>query len=213
MDFCTPQPPRRHNPVDSICRKLQTIRWRGDREPNSPFQIPKLSSSSYDSPRCGLRGNLEAVLKGAALRRDEGERGKEMPSSGPSTPLSAPANTTYTVTSTRERRGADGGDSRRVRMWQSHCSTPNPQTKDSPYFALAGGPQSEPADGTGSPPLSRTFTPSNSTFSYNVNFCSADSTVSERELPYPTLVVKRLSVGDGGRGPRLVFTSVKDGKI
>ncbi|XP_013881678.1 lymphoid-restricted membrane protein [Austrofundulus limnaeus] len=199
MDFCTPQPPRRHNPVDSICRKLQTIRWRGDREPNSPFQIPKLSSSSYDSPRCGLRHNLEAVLNSAALRRDEGERGKEMPSSGPPTPFSAPA-TTYTVTSTLgERRGADRGDSRRVRMWQSHCSTPTPQSKDSPYFAFAGGPHSERADRTSrSPPLSRTFTPSNSTFSYNVNFCSADSTVSECELPYPALVVRRLSVGDGG---------------
>lgn len=197
MAFFTPQPPRRHNPVDSICRKLQTIRWRGDREPNSPFQIPKLSSSSYDSPHCGLRHDLEAVLKSAAFCRDEGgERGKEMPSSGPATPFSAPATATYTVTSTLgERRGADRGDSRRVGM--SHCSTPTPQSKDSPYFAFAGGP----ADRTSrSPPLSRTFTPSNSMFSYNVNFCSADSTVCD-ELPYPALVVRRLSVGGGGGGP------------
>ncbi|CAB1444422.1 unnamed protein product [Pleuronectes platessa] len=77
MDYYTPQPSRRHNPVDSICRKLQTIQWRGDREPNTPFQIPKLSSSSYDSPQCGLRHNLEAILKKSALYRDEGERGKE----------------------------------------------------------------------------------------------------------------------------------------
>uniref|UniRef100_A0A3Q3F4Y0 Lymphoid-restricted membrane protein n=1 Tax=Kryptolebias marmoratus TaxID=37003 RepID=A0A3Q3F4Y0_KRYMA len=196
MDSCTPQPSRRHNPVDSICRKLKTIQWRGDREPNLPFQIPKLSSSSYDSPRCGFRRNLEAVLRRGAISRDEGERGMGVPSSGPSV-----ANATYSITSTLgERRGADGGDSSRVRPWQRHCSTPTAQTMNSPYFALAGGPRSEQPDRTGrSPPLSRTFTPTNSTFSCNVNFCSADSAnSSEFELPYPALVVKRLSMGDGG---------------
>uniref|UniRef100_A0A3Q2ZYU0 Lymphoid-restricted membrane protein n=1 Tax=Kryptolebias marmoratus TaxID=37003 RepID=A0A3Q2ZYU0_KRYMA len=195
MDSCTPQPSRRHNPVDSICRKLKTIQWRGDREPNLPFQIPKLSSSSYDSPRCGFRRNLEAVLRRGAISRDEGERGMGVPSSGPSV-----ANATYSITSTLgERRGADGGDSSRVRPWQRHCSTPTAQTMNSPYFALAGGPRSEQPDRTGrSPPLSRTFTPTNSTFSCNVNFCSADSAnSSEFELPYPALVVKRLSMGDG----------------
>uniref|UniRef100_A0A3B4UIU5 Lymphoid-restricted membrane protein n=1 Tax=Seriola dumerili TaxID=41447 RepID=A0A3B4UIU5_SERDU len=228
MDYYTPQPNRRHNPVDSICRKLQTIQWRGDREPNSPFQIPKLSSSSYDSPQCGLRHNLEAILKKGALHRDEGERGKErlkekkgrgmgMPSSsayqrssmGPPVPLATPStpatptNITYTITSTLgERRGADGSDLRQVKTWQRYCSTPTGQSKDSPYFTFTQGPQSvqpENVRPSRSPPLSRTFTPSHSTVSYNLNFCSADTTNSmECELPYPALVVKRLSMGDGG---------------
>ncbi|XP_070784987.1 inositol 1,4,5-triphosphate receptor associated 2 [Enoplosus armatus] len=231
MDYFTPQPNRRHNPVDSICRKLQTIQWRGDREPNSPFQIPKLSSSSYDSPQCGLRRNLEAILKKGALHRDEGERGKErvkekekgkgigMPSSaasqrsslGPSVPLSTPsspacnpstpANATYTITSTMgERRGADGSDLRQVKTWQRYCSTPTGQSKESPYFTFTRGPQSvqpESERPNRSPPMSRTFTPNHSTLSYNLNFCSAE-TATEYELPYPALVVKRLSMGDGG---------------
>ncbi|XP_054862601.1 inositol 1,4,5-triphosphate receptor associated 2 isoform X3 [Amphiprion ocellaris] len=231
MDYCTPQPSRRHNPVDSICRKLQTIQWRGDREPNSPFQIPKLSSSSYDSPQCGLRHNLEAILKKGALHRDEGERGKDrvrekgkgrgmgMPSSaasqksnlGPCVPLSSPstpsynpptpANITYTITSTLgERRGADGSDLRQVKTWQRYSSTPTGQPKDSPYFTFTQGPNSVQSERQSeSPPLSRTFTPSNSTLSYNLNFCSADTMNStDCELPYPALVVKRLSMGDGG---------------
>lgn len=232
MDFYTPQPNRRHNPVDSICRKLQTIQWRGDREPNSPFQIPKLSSSSYDSPRCGLRHNLEAILKKGTLHRDEGGRGKEsvkekgkgmgMPSSaasqrsnlGSSVPLSTsstpacnpptPANVTYTITSTLgERRGADGSDVRQVKTWQRYCSTPTGQTKDSPCFTFTRGPQSVQPESempSRSPPLSRTFTPNLSTLSYNLNFSSADTGNStECELSYPALVVKRLSMGDGGR--------------
>lgn len=238
MDYYTPQSNRRHNPVDSICRKLQTIQWRGDREPNSPFQIPKLSSTSYDSPQCGLRHNLEAILKKGALHRDEGERGKEkakekgkekgkgmgmgMPSSAgsqrsnlgasvplftPSTPTcnpSTPSNVTYTVTSTLgERRGADGSDLRQVKKWQRYCSTPTGQSKDSPYFTFTRGPQSvqpESERPSRSPPMSRTFTPNHSTLSYNLNFCSADvGNSTECELPYPALVVKRLSMGDGGR--------------
>lgn len=237
MDYYTPQSSRRHNPVDSICRKLQTIQWRGDREPNSPFQIPKLSSSSYDSPQCGLRNNLEAILKKGALHRDEGERGTErvkekargmgMPSSaasqrsslGPSVPLSTPStpgcnpptptNVTYTVTSTLgERRGADGSDLRQVKTWQRYCSTPTGQSKDSPYFTFTRGPQTaQPKNEkpNRSPPLSCTFTPNHSTLSYNVNFCSADKRDStECELPYPALVVKRLSMGDGGREEQLL---------
>ncbi|TKS90999.1 Lymphoid-restricted membrane protein [Collichthys lucidus] len=231
MDYYSPHSNRRHNPVDSICRKLQTIQWRGDREPNSPFQIPKLSSTSYDSPQCGLRHNLEAILKKGALHRDEGERGKEkvkekgmgmgMPSSAgsqrsnlgasvplftPSTPKcnpSTPSNVTYTVTSTLgERRGADGSDLRQVKKWQRYCSTPTGQTKDSPYFTFTRGPQSvqpESERPNRSPPMSHTFTPNPSTLSYNLNFCSADvGNSTECELPYPALVVKRLSMGDGG---------------
>lgn len=232
MDFYTPQPSRRHNPVDSICRKLQTIQWRGDREPNSPFQIPKLSSSSYDSPQCGLRHNLEAILKKGTLHRDEGERCKErvkekgkgmgMPSSAASqrsilgsyVPLSTsstpacnpptPTNITYTITSTLgERRGADGSDLRQVKTWQRYCSTPTGQSRDSPYFTFTRGPQSvqpEIETPSRSPPPSRATTPNHSTVSYNLNFGSTDTAnLNDCELPYPALVVKRLSMGDGGR--------------
>uniref|UniRef100_A0A3Q2DLQ8 Lymphoid-restricted membrane protein n=1 Tax=Cyprinodon variegatus TaxID=28743 RepID=A0A3Q2DLQ8_CYPVA len=220
MDCCTPQPSRRHNPVDSICRKLQTIQWRGDREPNSPFQIPKLSSSSYDSPQSGLRHNLEAILKKGAFVRDEEEKLKAMgmPSSAAShssglgsyhpltTPdcnRSTPANVTYTITSTLgERRGADGSDVKQFKAWQRYCSTPTGHSRDSPYFTFTRGPnstQSECSSQRASPPQSRTFTPGNSTLSYNVNFCSADRTNSaDCELAYPALVVKRLSMGEGG---------------
>ncbi|XP_026183102.1 inositol 1,4,5-triphosphate receptor associated 2 [Mastacembelus armatus] len=226
MDYYTPQANRRHNPVDSICRKLQTIQWRGDREPNSPFQIPKLSSSSYDSPQCGLRHNLEAILKKRAVHTDEGERGEEtgrrmgMPSSAasqrnnlstsvapstPSTPYSSsmPSNVTYTITSTLgERRGAEGSDLRQVKTWQWNCSTPTCQSKDTPYFTFTREPQSllpESKRPSRSSPLSRTFTPSHNTLSYNLNFCSTDTTnMTECELPYPALVVKRLSMGDRG---------------
>ncbi|XP_026217762.1 lymphoid-restricted membrane protein isoform X2 [Anabas testudineus] len=237
MDYYTPQSNRRHNPVDSICRKLQTIQWRGDREPNSPFQIPKLSSSSYDSPQCGLRHNLEAILKKGALHRDEGERCREkgrgmgMPSSAasqrsslgqsvllptPSTPAcdsSTPTNITYTITSTLgERRGADGSDLMQVKTWQRYCSTPSGQSKDSPYFTFTRGPQSVQPDSerpNRNPPMSQTFTPSHSTLSYNLNFCSADTTnLMEYDLPYPALVVKRLSMGDGGTS--LVSENRKD---
>ncbi|XP_062416318.1 inositol 1,4,5-triphosphate receptor associated 2 isoform X4 [Pungitius pungitius] len=221
MDFYTPQSNRRHNPVDSICRKLQTIQWRGDREPNSPFQIPKLSSNNYDSPQSGLRHNLETILKKGNLHRDEGERGKDRaggmgtaasqrgglrPSVPPSTP-STPTNVTYSITSTLgERRGADGSDLRPVKTWQKYCSTPTGQARDTPYFTFTRGPQSaqpesERPDGRpdGSPSLSRTFTPDHSTLTYNLNFCSADTGNSaECELSYPALVVKRLSMGDGG---------------
>ncbi|XP_032360832.1 inositol 1,4,5-triphosphate receptor associated 2 isoform X1 [Etheostoma spectabile] len=223
MDYYTPQSNRRHNPVDSICRKLQTIQWRGDREPNSPFQIPKLSSSNYDSPQSGLRHNLENILKKGTFHRDEGGkekgRGMGMPSSaasqrsslGPSVPMSTPStpacnpatltNVTYTITSTLgERRGADGSDLRQVKTWQRYCSTPTGQSKDSPYFTFTRGPQSvQPERASRSPPLCRTFTPNQSTHSYNLNFCSGETGNStECELPYPALVVKRLSMGDGG---------------
>ncbi|XP_023205946.1 lymphoid-restricted membrane protein-like isoform X1 [Xiphophorus maculatus] len=217
VGYCAPQPSRRHNPVDSICRKLQTIQWRGDREPNSAFQIPRLSSSSYDSPQCGLRHNLEAILKKGAILKDEVERvqGMGMPSShssglGSYVPLSTPkcspstpANVTYTITSTLgERRGPDGSDLKHVRTWQRYCSTPAGQSRDSPYFTFTRGPnpaQCESDSRSSSPPLSCTFTSRNSTLSYNVNFCSADAANSAQcELPYPALVVKRLSMGDGG---------------
>uniref|UniRef100_UPI003AACB46B inositol 1,4,5-triphosphate receptor associated 2 n=1 Tax=Centroberyx gerrardi TaxID=166262 RepID=UPI003AACB46B len=239
MDYCTPQSTRRHNPVDSICRKLQTIQWRGDREPNSPFQIPKLSSSSYDSPQCGLRHNLEAILKKQAVHGDEGDREKEkererekgrgkgmlthtasprksrgpaIPPSTPSAPFTpatnppTPANITYTITSTLgERRSSAGGSSSSLgqgKTWQRYCSTPAGQVKDSPYFTFSRGAHFTQPEGerqSRSPPAARPCSQSHSILSYNLNFCSVDSgSAMECELPYPALVVKRLSLGDGG---------------
>ncbi|KAJ4924554.1 hypothetical protein JOQ06_003509, partial [Pogonophryne albipinna] len=194
MEYYTPQPNRRHNPVDSICRKLQTIQWRGDREPNSPFQIPKLSSNNYYSPQSGLRHNLESILKKGTLHRDEGGKGRGMSpaaasqrsnkgssiplprSSTPACNTPSPTNLTYTITSTLS------------------------QSKESRYFSFTPQtvrPVSERP--SKSPPLCRTITPNQGTLSYNLNFCSADRVNStEWELPYPALVVKRLSMGDGG---------------
>ncbi|XP_072311108.1 inositol 1,4,5-triphosphate receptor associated 2 [Eucyclogobius newberryi] len=235
MEYCTPQPNRRHNPVDSICKKLQTIQWRGEREPNSPFQIPKLSSSSYDSPQCGLRSNLEALLKKGALYReriDQKDGAMGMPSSaaskrtgmGSSTPMPTPAtpnckptatNVTYTITSTLgERKGVDGSDLNHVKMWQRYCSTPTNNSNESPYFTFTRGPQSVLPDNEGanrSPPMSRTFTPVHTTTSYNLNFSSADgaANTTECEVPYPALVVKRLSIGDAGTST----TDVKRGNM
>ncbi|XP_075907853.1 inositol 1,4,5-triphosphate receptor associated 2 isoform X3 [Nelusetta ayraudi] len=237
MAYCTPQPSRRHNPVDSICRKLQTIQWRGDREPNSPFQIPKISAGSVGSPQCAARRDLEDILKKSAVHRDKEEKrggeeggggrggggggggGVGMPSSSaskrsaagplvpPSNPYtSTPANITYTITSTLgERKGADGGgssNSRQAKVWQRHCSTPTGQAKESPYFTFTQGPRpvqpSANETSCGSPAMSRTFTPSHGTLSYNLNFSSADpGDGADGDLPYPALVVKRLSMGDG----------------
>ncbi|XP_033968494.1 inositol 1,4,5-triphosphate receptor associated 2 isoform X7 [Pseudochaenichthys georgianus] len=219
MEYYTPQPNRRHNPVDSICRKLQTIQWRGDREPNSPFQIPKLSSNNYYSPQSGLRHNLESILKKGTLYRDEGGKGRGMSAAaasqrsnkGSSIPLPtsstpacntpSPTNLTYTITSTvSERRGAEGSDLRHIKTWPGHCSTPTGQSKESRYFSFT--PQTvrpESESPSKSPPLCRTITPNQGTLSYNLNFCSADRANStEWELPYPALVVKRQSMGDGG---------------
>lgn len=227
MDYCTPQPSRRHNPVDSICRKLQTIQWRGDREPNSPFQIPKISASSIGSPQCAARRDLEAIVKKSAVHRDKeekraGGRGRGgaagMPSSStskinvPETRSSnpytqTPASVTYTITSTLgERKCADGSssNSRQTKAWQRLCSTPTTQSKESPYFTFTQEPQSAQPTADETPcrtaAMSRTFTPGHGTISYNLSFSSAEpGNAVEGELPYPALVVKRLSMGDGGR--------------
>ncbi|XP_049617536.1 inositol 1,4,5-triphosphate receptor associated 2 isoform X2 [Syngnathus scovelli] len=187
----TIQPTRRHNPVDSICRKLQTIQWRGDRAPNTPFRIPKLSSSSYDSPQCGLRRNLEAILKKGVHGR------KESPNcvaSQKNMDPSSPANITYSITSV--------GRSGVKPFKQKYCSTPSTtrETKDSPYFTFTqSGPQSVDSD---KPALSRTFTPIRNPVSYELNFSpGSTASSSEAELPYPALVVRKLSLGDGANTP------------
>nr|XP_023672474.1 lymphoid-restricted membrane protein isoform X2 [Paramormyrops kingsleyae] len=202
--------PRRHNPVDSICRKLRTIQRR-DQEANSPFQIPKFRSRSYDSPQCGLRHNLEAILKKRAVRSDSEPPSPSTPGR-PCTPhdadlltptgspgvvhtpsyLATPTNTTYTITSALvDRRGpSEGGP------WSRVCSTPATQTNEG-FFSFSrctnytkrGGRLSD-----GDPQES----PTPSMLSYNLNFCSTDSSnLQDGGGGYPALVVKRLSMGDG----------------
>ncbi|KAM9771671.1 inositol 1,4,5-triphosphate receptor associated 2 isoform 7-T7 [Syngnathus typhle] len=190
----TIQPTRRHNPVDSICRKLQTIQWRGDREPNTPFRIPKLSSSSYDSPQCGLRRNLEAILKkGVHGRKESPNCAPSQKNMDPAVP-SSPANITYSITSV--------GRSGVKPFKQKYCSTPSTtrETKDSPYFTFTqSGPQSVDSD---KPALSRTFTPIRDSVSYELNFSpGSTASSSEAELPYPALVVRKLSLEDGEKTP------------
>ncbi|XP_036433605.1 inositol 1,4,5-triphosphate receptor associated 2 [Colossoma macropomum] len=203
--------PRRHNPVDSICRKLQTIQRR-DKEANSPFQIPKLQSSSYDSPHTGLRHNLEAILKKRGVRPD-GDSDHEAStvmltptgtpaarsSATPSVPIT-PVNATYSITSTlgtlAERGSVAPGYSR---PWQRSCSTPAVQTGDGYFnFTPRYPPPSQP-QGTRE---KASMPPTHGLLSYNLNFCSADtSNIADSELAYPALVVKRLSLGDGALFP------------
>ncbi|OCT86015.1 hypothetical protein XELAEV_18019709mg [Xenopus laevis] len=53
---------KRHNPVDSICRKIKTIQMR-DQDSNPNLQIPKFQSRNFDSPQSNTKKNLEEVLK------------------------------------------------------------------------------------------------------------------------------------------------------
>ncbi|XP_077400150.1 inositol 1,4,5-triphosphate receptor associated 2 isoform X3 [Vanacampus margaritifer] len=212
MEYNKPHLTRRHNPVDSICRKLQTIEWCGDREPNSPFHIPKLSSSSYNTPQHGLKCNLEAILKkevhGSKVKDDrmpncgpsqKSNMGPSIPSSIPSTPAgSTSANITYTVT-----RGLDQSATKAFKTWQKYCSTPTGQKKESPYLSFAQDRPLSTQPETGiRHALSCTFTPLRSTISYGFNFSPVDAEGSpegeEGELPRSALVVRKLSLGDGG---------------
>ncbi|XP_062339634.1 inositol 1,4,5-triphosphate receptor associated 2 [Osmerus eperlanus] len=210
---------RRHNPVDSICRKLQTIqRYTSD----SPFYIPKLSSSSYDSPQAGLKQNLESFLKKRTVRGEDGiDRSMLTPTSSPKTPRTAlcpstpaipstpastipiPTNATFTITSTLGERRGQGKD--QFRGWQRTCSTPATQSGESYFSFSQGGQFTQPEgmdrerEGHRNSPLSLTHSQAHSTLSYNLNFCSGESASPlECELPYPALVVKRLSMGGDG---------------
>ncbi|XP_055509551.1 inositol 1,4,5-triphosphate receptor associated 2-like [Leucoraja erinacea] len=58
---------KRHNPVESICRKLQTIRMR-DQVSNPSLQIPKFRSRSFDSPQASLKKNMEVILKNRTVK-------------------------------------------------------------------------------------------------------------------------------------------------
>ncbi|XP_018424664.1 PREDICTED: lymphoid-restricted membrane protein [Nanorana parkeri] len=58
---------KRHNPVDSIRRKIKTIEMR-DQESNPYLQIPKFQSRNFDSPQSSTKKDLEEVLKNRAMK-------------------------------------------------------------------------------------------------------------------------------------------------
>ncbi|KAK1790302.1 hypothetical protein P4O66_014218 [Electrophorus voltai] len=194
--------PRRHNPVDSICRKLRTIRRR-DQEADSPFPIPKLQSSSYGSPHASLRHNLEAVLRKRGVQPDDGPEcegsaavltpaGSSAPRRDSCPTPGTPINATYTVTSTLREKGE--AVPLYNRPWQRTCSTPAVQSRDVYFTPRCPTPME--VEREGGKTLSQTL------LSYNLNFASSDtSSILDTELACPALVVKRLSMGDGAVGP------------
>ncbi|NWX49195.1 LRMP protein, partial [Steatornis caripensis] len=58
---------RHHNPVDSICRKIKSIKMM-DQVSNPALQIPKFQSRNFDSSQCNIKKNLEEVLKKRTFR-------------------------------------------------------------------------------------------------------------------------------------------------
>uniref|UniRef100_UPI00398E73CA inositol 1,4,5-triphosphate receptor associated 2 n=1 Tax=Pristiophorus japonicus TaxID=55135 RepID=UPI00398E73CA len=53
---------KRHNPVESICRKIQTIQRR-DEVSNPTLKIPKFRSRNFESPQTSVRKNMEVILR------------------------------------------------------------------------------------------------------------------------------------------------------
>uniref|UniRef100_A0A8C0Y8P0 Lymphoid-restricted membrane protein n=1 Tax=Cyprinus carpio carpio TaxID=630221 RepID=A0A8C0Y8P0_CYPCA len=203
--------PRRHNPVDSICRKLQTIQRR-DQEVNSPFQIPKFQSSSYDSPHSGLRLNLEAILKKRTVRTDgdsDCDSSASMltptaspgPGSAANTPRApiTPGNATYTITSTLSTLGERRNTATYSRPFRRNCSTPATQTGDN-YFNFTPRYSTQTLLERPDTEVKTSKIPAPGLFSYNLNF-SSDISNMDSELTYPALVVKRLSLGEGSLFP------------
>ncbi|XP_074443042.1 inositol 1,4,5-triphosphate receptor associated 2 isoform X3 [Larus michahellis] len=58
---------RRHNPVDSIRRKIKSNQMM-DQVSNPALQIPKFQSQNFDSPQYNIKKNLEEILKKRTLR-------------------------------------------------------------------------------------------------------------------------------------------------
>ncbi|NXE67745.1 LRMP protein, partial [Calcarius ornatus] len=53
---------KRHNPVDTLCRKIKAIKMM-EQVCNTALQIPKFQSQNFDSPQSNIKKNLEEVLK------------------------------------------------------------------------------------------------------------------------------------------------------
>ncbi|XP_063786153.1 LOW QUALITY PROTEIN: inositol 1,4,5-triphosphate receptor associated 2 [Pseudophryne corroboree] len=58
---------KRHNPVDSIRRKIETIKM-SDQESSPYLQIPKFPPRNFDSPQSSTKKDLEEVLKNRTVK-------------------------------------------------------------------------------------------------------------------------------------------------
>ncbi|NXL15727.1 LRMP protein, partial [Setophaga kirtlandii] len=56
---------QRHNPVDSICRKIKSIQMM-DQVSNLALQMPEFQSQNSDGPQSNIKKNLEEILKGSS---------------------------------------------------------------------------------------------------------------------------------------------------
>ncbi|XP_048466228.1 inositol 1,4,5-triphosphate receptor associated 2 isoform X2 [Rhincodon typus] len=65
---------KRHNPVESICKKLQTIQKR-DQMSNPVLQIPKFRSRNFDSPQISVKKNMEVILRNRTVENHMVEQG------------------------------------------------------------------------------------------------------------------------------------------
>ncbi|KAF7253829.1 Lymphoid-restricted membrane protein [Varanus komodoensis] len=61
---------RHHHPVNSLCRKLQTIKMM-DQASNPALQIPKFQSKNFDSPQGNMKKNLEEIWKRRTLKTSD----------------------------------------------------------------------------------------------------------------------------------------------
>ncbi|XP_066561444.1 inositol 1,4,5-triphosphate receptor associated 2 isoform X2 [Amia ocellicauda] len=190
---------RRHNPVDSICRKIQTIQRR-DQETNSTFQIPKFQSRNYDSPHASLKKNMEAILKNRTVKSDgdsvffasPGRPGMLTPKDSPGSRCPpngrSPANTTYTTSGLT-------GKPRQARPWSQSCSTPTNQMGEN-YFSLSCLSNLSQTEGRGGYSFHKSESSVPSLGPYSLHLCHPSENL-QCDLTYQALVVKRLSMGDG----------------
>ncbi|XP_023440815.2 inositol 1,4,5-triphosphate receptor associated 2 [Dasypus novemcinctus] len=123
---------KRHNPVESICRKIRAIQ-EGEAVSNPIRQIIRYQSSSFDSPRTNSKKDLEEVLKQMAAARSpapgtrssgsekEGTVSSSPQLGSPRTPpasrVSSPEHPTYSVILT------SSADTSRPRAWCSRDFT------------------------------------------------------------------------------------------
>ncbi|XP_069484587.1 inositol 1,4,5-triphosphate receptor associated 2 isoform X2 [Ambystoma mexicanum] len=135
---------KRHNPVDSICRKIKTIQMR-DQECNPILQIPKFQSRNFDSPQNSEKKNLEVALKNRTVKScDRDSVAFSSPGSDcmlsqtktfsprfmPMTDYHSPmGNTTYSIIVTTKEKASKPWLSRRTQS----CSTPLVKTSGLNY--------------------------------------------------------------------------------
>ncbi|XP_076710328.1 inositol 1,4,5-triphosphate receptor associated 2 isoform X1 [Callospermophilus lateralis] len=136
---------KRHNPVESICRKIRAIQ-KGDSISNPIRQIIKYQSSSFDSPQTNAKKNFEEVLRKMTTAhipvRDSHFSSSEKVAAFISSPeiasartpsishLYSPKNATYTV-------GLTGSENiARLRSQNNQCDTSLiPQIRAGDFFS------------------------------------------------------------------------------